>query len=98
MQEVRLAFIESAKAIRAQRLHDARVHKRIVMMHEGVALKADHAAQRVSVMIQQLLSQCRRQVRLGVIEQGSNVIVQSAFASALIVEEKGLAIEQHHVA
>ena len=50
------------------------------------------------IMIEQLLAQCGRQVGLGVVEKRSDVVLQRAFAAALIIEEKRLAVAQHDVA
>ena len=49
-------------------------------------------------MIEQLLAQVRRQVGLGVVQKRSDIVLQRAFAAALIVEEKRLAVAQHDVA
>src|ERR1017187_49162 len=45
-----------------------------------------------------MLAQRGRQVGLGVVEQGSNIVVQRAFAPTLIVQKEWLAVAQHHVA
>ena len=43
------------------------------------------------------LAQLWRQVRLGIIEQRSNVILQCSLAAALIIQKEWLAIPQHDV-
>ena len=48
-------------------------------------------------MIEEFLTQRRRQVRLSVVEKGSDVILQCAFPSSLVIEEERLAIAQHDV-
>ena len=98
MQEESLALIESAKTVGSQRLHDAHIDVGIVMAEEGVAVQIDVLAQSLEIVVKQLLTQRRRQVRLGVEQQGSDVILQSALASALVIEEEGIAISQHHIA
>ena len=49
-------------------------------------------------MIEQLLAQLRRQIGLGIVEQRSNVVLQRAFAAALIIQKIRLPIAQHDVA
>jgi hypothetical protein len=68
------------------------------MMHEGVALNLNVALQRLNVVVQQLLPQRRGQVGLGVIQERCNVIMQRAFASALVVQKEWLLLKQHHIA
>src|SRR5437764_10363138 len=92
------ALIKSAKTIRAQGLHDAHVNISIVVAHEGGAVKLDVVGQTVKIMIEQLLAQLRRQVGLGVIQNGSNVVLQRSLASALIVQKEWPVIAQHDVA
>ena len=98
LQEVNFAFVESAEAVGAQRLHDADVNVGVVVMHEGFALEIEEAAQRIEIVVEQLLAQFRRQVGLGVVEKRGDVVLQRAFASALVVDEIGLAVAQHDVA
>src|SRR5215472_2938287 len=95
---MRLAFVEAAKAVRSQRLHNADVNKRIVMAHEFISPKVYKAGEAVQIGVQEMLAQVRRQVRFCVEQQGGDVIVQRAFSPALIIQEKGLAITQHYVA
>ena len=69
LQEVFFALVESAKAIRAHRLHDPDVHIGVVKLHELGAIKRDKSGQRIQIVIQQLLSQLRGQVGLGVVQE-----------------------------
>src|ERR1700678_1471363 len=62
LQEMRLALIETAEAIGSQRLHDANVNVRVVVLHEGIAIYADVFAQAVEIVVKQLLAQLRRKV------------------------------------
>src|SRR5262249_1410905 len=93
-----LALVESAKAVSSQRLHDADIDKRVVVLHERRRLELEVAAKSSEIMIEQLPPQFGRQVRLGVEQQGSDVIMQRALAPSLVVEEKRLPITQHDVA
>src|SRR5260370_428611 len=49
-------------------------------------------------MIEELLAQIGREVGLGVVQERSDVILQSAFAAALVVDKKRIAVAQHDVA
>ena len=81
-------FVESAKPVSAQRLHDADVNVGVVILHELGAIKIEETGQAVEIMIEQLLAQVRRQVGLGVVQKRSDIVLQRAFTSALIVKEK----------
>src|ERR1700674_947595 len=87
-------LVKAAKSIGAQGLHDANVNVGIVMLHERGAIKIEEAAQAIEIMIEQLLSQIWRQVGLGIIQKRSNIVLQRAFAAALIVQEKWLVFVQ----
>src|ERR1700687_1800941 len=49
-------------------------------------------------MIKEFLAQRGRQVRLSVVEKGSDVVLEGALTSSLVVEKEGLAIVEHYVA
>ncbi len=68
------------------------------MAEEGVAIQIDVLAESLEIVVKQLLPQRRRQIGLGVEQQGSDVILQSALASALVIEEERIAIPQHYIA
>src|SRR6202163_1063369 len=88
------ALVKAAKSISAQGLHNANVNVGVVMLHEHGAIELEEAAQAVEIMIEQLLPQFGRQVRLGIVQKRSNIVLQRAFAAALIVQEKGLVFVQ----
>ena len=98
LQEMWFAFIKSAKAIGAQGLHDANVNVGIVVPHECFAIQFNKSPKPFEIMMQQLLAQRRRQVGLGVVQKRGDVVLQRAFASALVIQEKRLPVAQHHVA
>src|SRR5208283_1364774 len=98
LQKVRLALVEASEPVGAKRLQDAHVDIRIVMLHKVGALQVHHTSKAVEIVLQKLLAQRRRQVGFAVVEQRRNVVLQSALASALVVEKPRLALAQHHVA
>ena len=98
LQKMDFALVESAKAVSSQGLHDAHINERIVVLHERFTLDLDEAGKRVEIVIEQLLAQFRRQIGFGVVQERSDVVLQRAFAAALVVEEKWLAVAPHDVA
>ena len=56
------------------------------------------ARRRVEIVIEQLLAQVGRQIGLGVVQKRGDVVLQRAFAAALVIEKEGLAVAQHDVA
>ena len=68
------------------------------MLHERFAIKLDETGKRVEIMIEQLLAQFRRQIGLGVVQKRSDVVLQRAFAAALVIQKKWIAVAQHDVA
>ena len=98
LQKMSFALVEAAKSVSAQRLHDADVNVGVVVLHEHFAIELDETGQRVEIVIEQLLAQLRRQIGLGVVEKRRDVVLQRAFAAALIIQKKWLAVAQHDVA
>ena len=56
LQKMCLAFVKSAKAVCPQRLHDTDVNVGVVVLHEPVAIEFDETAQRVEIVVEQLLA------------------------------------------
>src|SRR5579863_5064648 len=98
LQKMHFTLVEATKSVRSQRLHDADVDIGVVVLHEGIALHVHKAGQSVQIMVEQLLAQFRRKIRLGVIQQRSDIVLQRALAPTLIVHEVGLAFAQHDIA
>src|SRR5882762_1997266 len=98
LQEMSFALIKAAETIGPQRLQNAGIDVGIVVLHEHFVAKFNEAGKRVQIVIEQLLTQLWRQVGLGVVQERSDVILQGAFAAALIVQEKWQAVAQHNVA
>ena len=92
-----LALVKTAKSISPQRLQDPHVDVSIVMMQKRFATYVDEAAKLVDVEVEQFLAKFRRQIGLGIIEKGSDVILECAFAAALIIQKKRLPALQHDI-
>ena len=92
------ALVEAAEAVGAEGLQDADVDVGVVVLHERAAIERDECGEAVEIVVEQLLAQRGRQIGLAVVEQRGDVVLQRAFAAALVVEEERLAIAQHDVA
>src|SRR5882724_7436386 len=93
-----LALIKSAKAVSAQCLQDADVNIGVVVPQEDFAVYLDKAGKPVEIVIEKLLTELGRQVGFGIVQERGDVVLQGAFAAALIVHEKGVAVAQQDVA
>ena len=95
---MRLAFIQAPKPVSAHGLHDSHVHVRIVVPHEHFAFERDEPGKIFEIVIEQMLTQFRRQIGFGIVQQRSDVVLQGAFAAALVVHEKWTSVTQQNVA
>ncbi len=92
------AFVEAAKAVGTEGLHDADVHVGVVVAQEGFAVELDEAGKPVQIMIEELLAEIGGQVGFGVVEERGNVVLESAFAATLVIDEIGIAVAKHDIA
>src|SRR5262244_2467846 len=92
------AFVEAAEAVSAQSLHDANVDVRIVVAKEGFAVDRDVGFESAKILVEKVLAKIGREIRLGVEEQRSDVVLQGTFAAALVVDKMGLATAKQDVA
>src|SRR5260370_15858399 len=95
---MRFALVKAAKPVSAQRLHNAHINVRVVVPQERLAVKLYVMTKRVEIVIEQILAHFRWQISLGIKQQRRNVILQRAFARALVINEKRLAVTQQNVA
>ena len=98
MEKVRLAFVEAAKAVSTEGLHDADVDVGVVMLEEGFAVDVDVMGERIEIVIEELLAEFGWEIGLGVVEERGDVVLEGAFAAALVIDEIGLAVAEHDVA
>src|SRR6266478_4216697 len=92
LEKMSFAFVEAAKTVGAQCLQDADVNIGVVVPQESFAVYLDKAGKAVEIMIEELLAELGREVGLGIVQERGDVVLQSAFASALIVDKKGIAV------
>src|SRR5260221_10719604 len=95
LQEMLFALVKTAKSIGAESLHDTDVNVGIVKLHEHGAIEIEETSQAIEIVIEQLLAQLGGQIGLGIIQKRSNIILQHAFAAALVGQEKGRAFAQN---
>src|ERR1700733_781158 len=91
LQEVRLPFVEAPETVSAQSLQDADVNVRVVVLHEVCAVYFDVIRKTIEVVVEQLLAQLGRKIGFAIVEKRGNVVLQRAFAAALVVEKERLA-------
>src|SRR5437763_6651992 len=94
---MRFAFVKSTKSVGTQGLQDAHVNVSIVVAHKRVSIHFHVLPKRLEVVVEQLLPQLRWQIGLGIEQKRSNVILQRAFASALVIHKKGAPVAQQNV-
>src|SRR5215467_6110481 len=92
------AFEEAAIPISAERLHDADVNVSVVIAKESLAVQVDERCECVEIVVEELLAQPGWKVGLGVKEKRSNIVLQSAFTPALVVNKIRHTVAQHDVA
>jgi hypothetical protein len=68
------------------------------MAAEGFAVYRDEFFERAKIVIEELLAEFRWKIGFSVVEEGREVILEGAFAAALVVDEIGLAVAEHDVA
>src|SRR2546426_8778346 len=98
LKKMRLAFIETAEAICTHRLNDAHVNVCVIPVHERIALQINTTREDLEITIQQQLPQFRRQIGLRIVQQRRDVILQRAFAPALVIDKQRLLVPEHNVA
>src|SRR5690242_21363957 len=91
------AFEKAPIAVCAERLHDADVNVRIEVTEKSLAIHRNKVGERAKIIVKQVFAKVGRKVGLCVEEKGSEVILQSAFASPLIIDKKRLAVAKHDV-
>src|SRR5690348_8757978 len=95
---MRTALEKTTVAVGAERLHDTNVNVGVVVAQEGFAIDGDEVGERTKIIVKEVLAEFGRQISFGVEEQRSDIVLQSAFAAALVVHEIGLAVTQHDIA
>ena len=92
------AFVEPAEPVSAERLENSGVDVSIVMLEKSVAIDVGVFGDAIEIVIEKLLAEFGREIGLGVEEKRGQVVLECAFAAALIVEKIGFAVAKHDVA
>jgi hypothetical protein len=98
LEEMGFAFVEATEAVGAEGLQDANVNVGVVVAEEGFAVERDKAGEAVEIVIEELLAKFGREIGFGVVEERSDVVLESAFAAALVVDEERIAVAEEDVA
>ena len=98
MKKVDFAFIEASETVSAKGLHDADIDVSVVIVEEGFAIDRNEFFERAKIVVEKLLAKFGRKIGFGVVEERSDVVLQSAFAAALVIDEIRLAVAKHDVA
>src|ERR1700733_1529839 len=94
---MRLTLVKSAKTISSQRLQNTHINVSVKEVQKFFAIDLCKVPQPFDIKIKQLLAQLRRQISLGIVEQGSNVVLKRSFAAALVIEKKRPTVLQHYI-
>jgi hypothetical protein len=92
------AFVEAAETVGAEGLHDADVDVSVVMADESFAVHGDKFFERAKIVVEKLLAEVGREIGFGVVEERGDIVLESASAAALIVDEIRLAVTEQDVA
>ncbi len=98
LKKMRAAFVEPAEAVGAERLKNSGVDVSIVMLEKSVAIDLGVFGDAIEIVIEKLLAEFGREIGLCVEEERGQVVLECAFAAALVVEKIGFAVAKHDVA
>src|SRR5207245_8675006 len=70
----------------------------VVVADEGFGIDGDEIGESTKIVVEKLLAEVGREIGFGVVEERGDVVLKGAFAAALVVDEKGLAVAEHDVA
>ncbi len=69
LEKVDFAFVEAAKAVGAERLHDADVHVSVEIVKEGFAVDGNEFFEGAKIVKVKLLAEFGRKIGLGVVQK-----------------------------
>jgi hypothetical protein len=97
LEEMDFAFVEAAETVGAEGLQDADVDIGVVIAEEGFAVDGDKFFEGAKIIVEKLLAEVRRKIGFAIVEERGDIILKSAFAATLIVQEVRLAADQHDI-
>src|SRR5256885_16047028 len=89
------AFVKSAETIGTERLKNSCVNVSIVVLEKSVAIDLGVFGDAIEIVIEKLLAEVGREIGLCVEEERGQIVLECAFAAALIVEKIGFAVAKH---
>lgn len=98
LEKMGFAFVEAAETVSAEGLHDADVDVSVVMADESFAVDGNKFFERAKIVVEKLLTEIGREIGFGVVEERGDIVLEGAFAAALVVDEIRLAVAEHDVA
>ena len=90
--------MEAAKPVGAHRLHDADEHVAGKVLLELGFVDGGALCRLPEIEVEQLVAQVEGKVRLRVIKERGDVVLERPLAAPLVVDEVGLAVLEHDVA
>src|SRR2546429_6373846 len=95
---MRTTFVESAETIGAERLENSGVDVSVVVLEKSVAIDLGVFGDAIEIVIEKLLAEFGREIGLCVEEKRGQVVLECAFAAALVIEKIRFAVAKHDVA
>ena len=92
------AFVEAAETVSAEGLQDADIDVGVVIADESFAIDGDKFFRGAEIIVEELLAEIGREIGFGVVEERGDVVLECAFAAALVVDEIRLAVTEEDVA
>jgi len=98
LEEMRAAFVKAAETVSAKGLEDANVDVGVIVFEKSFAIDVCAFGDGIEIVIEKLLAKFGREIGFCVEEKRGEIVLQSAFAAALIIEEIRFAVAKHDVA
>jgi len=98
LEKVDFAFVKTAETVSAEGLQDADVDIGVVIAQESLAIDRNEICEGTQIIVEKMFAEIGREIGFAVIKERGDVVLEGAFAAALIVEEIRLAIAEHDVA
>src|SRR5256886_2255719 len=91
------AFVKTAETVGTERLENSGVDVSVVVLEKSVAIDLGVFGDAIEIVIEKLLTEFGREIGLCVEEERGQIVLECAFAAALIVEKIGFAVAKHDV-
>src|SRR2546430_17403522 len=92
------AFVKTAETVGTERLKNSGVDVSVVVHEKSVAIDLGVFGDAIEIVIEKLLAEFGRDIGLCVEEKRGQVLLECAFAAALVIEKIRFAVAKHDVA